>query len=276
MCAAKSIPEICLGGTYRSMSFIISRIKKYNFLFEELVKRDFKKRYKRTYLGIFWSMLAPLLNLLVMALVFTRFFGAEIPHYIIYLFAGNLIFFYFKESTNGGMQSLIVNSNIIKVIKAPKYIFLLSRNVSSLLNFSITLILFFIFAAVDGVPFSVNFLFLLYPIICLFLLNIGTGLILSAFYVFFKDMQYLYDAFTLVLMYLSAIFYKTEVFSSQIQTLFLINPVYTYILYFRLVVLHGVTPSFGLHLLCAFYAVSAFAVGSLIYRRYNHLFINYI
>ena len=258
------------------MTVIIDRVKTYRFLFEELVKRDFKKRYKRTILGIFWSILGPLLELLVMALIFTQFFGRNTPHFIIYLFSGKLVFAYFKESTSGGMQALIANAGIISKIKVPKYIFLLSKNVSSLINFVILLAIFFIFAAFDGVAFSPRFLFLIYPVICLLLFNIGMGLILSAMHVFFKDIQYLYDIFTLLLMYMSAIFYTVESFPYRIQQIFLLNPVYCYIRYFRLVVLEGFTPSFNVHLICGFYAVITVAIGSLIYKVYHYKFIYYM
>ena len=242
------------------MTVIIDRVKTYRFLFEELVKRDFKKRYKRTALGVFWSLLGPMLQLLVMALVFTQFFGKNQPHFIIYLFSGNLVFSYFKESTNGGMQALISNSGIILKVKAPKYIFLLSKNVSALINFALTLIIFFIFVADDGIAFTPRFILLLYPIMCLLLFNIGVGLILSALYVFFRDTQYIYDIFTLLLMYLSAIFYTIDSFPYAIQRLFLFNPVYSYIQYFRLVVIDGLVPSINVHGLCAFYALAAIVI----------------
>lgn len=258
------------------MTIIVDRIRKYNFLFEELVKRDFKKRYKRTILGILWSLLGPMLELFVMALIFTRFFGRDRPHYIIYLFAGKLIFAYFKESTSGGMRALMENAGIISKIKAPKYIFLLSKNVASLINFLILLVVFFIFVAVDGIAFTPRFILLLYPIICLLFFNIGMGLILSALYIFFKDVQYLYDIFTLLLMYLSAIFYTVDSFSYTIQRLFLFNPVYSYIQYFRLVVIHGVTPSFNVHFLCAVYAIAAVVIGSIIYKKFNYRFAYYM
>ena len=103
----------------------ILKIKKHQFLFEELVKRDFKKKYKRTILGMLWSLLSPLMTLLVMSIVFTKFFGRNMPHYTIYLFSGNLVFNFFRESTYGGMNSLMSNSNIITKINLPKYIFLL-------------------------------------------------------------------------------------------------------------------------------------------------------
>ena len=258
------------------MTVIMERLKKYNFLFAELVKRDFKKRYKRTVFGILWSILGPMLELLVMALIFIYLFGRDKEHFIIYIFAGKLVFSYFKDSTNGGMQSLVANAGIITKIKAPKYIFLLSKNVASLINFVILLAVFFIFTAADGVTFTPRFILLLYPVVCLLLFNIGTGLILSALYVFFKDIQYLYDIFTLLLMYLSAIFYDVEAFPYEIRRLFLFNPVYAYIQYFRHVVLYNQTPSFNVHFLCAVYAVLAVATGSVIYKLYNYRFVYYM
>ena len=101
---------------------MFQKIKKYQFLFEELVKRDFKQKYKRTVLGMAWSVLSPLLQLLIMRIVFSQFFGREIAHYTTYLFCGNLIFSYFKESTMGGMNSLLMNADIFsKVNKKYRY-----------------------------------------------------------------------------------------------------------------------------------------------------------
>ena len=107
---------------------MLERIKKYQFLFEELVKRDFKKKYKRTVLGMAWSVLSPLLTLLVMRLVFTQFFGRNTPNYTTYLFCGNLVFSCFSESTGQGMQSLMGNSGIFTKVNIPKYLFLFSKD----------------------------------------------------------------------------------------------------------------------------------------------------
>lgn len=132
----------------------VQKIKKNQFLFEELVKRDFKKKYKRTILGMFWSILNPLLQLAVMAIVFTKFFGRGMDHYIIYLFSGNLFYSFFKDATSGGMHSLMQNAAIIKKINLPKYIFLLSKEVSSCINFGLTLVIYFLFILIDGVPLT--------------------------------------------------------------------------------------------------------------------------
>lgn len=252
------------------------KMKKYAFLFEELVKRDFKQKYKGTALGMVWSILSPLLTLFVMKLVFSHFFGRDIPHYTIYLFSGNIIMSYFRESTKGGMNSLVSNASIFSKINVPKYMFLLSKNVSSVINFLLTLLVYLFFCVLDGIDFGWHMLALIYPCVCLLMLNVGAGLILSAMYVFFRDMRYLYDVFLTLLTYVSAIFYTVEQFPEQIQRLFLLNPVYVYIKYFRLVVIDGLLPSLQYHLLCGGYAVVLCAIGYWIYKMNNQKFLYYV
>lgn len=258
------------------MREFLSRMKRNQFLFEELVKRDFKQKYKRTVLGMGWSILSPLLTLLVMSLVFTQFFGRNMPHYTTYLFAGNLMFSYYREATTGGMNALMSNAHIFTKINVPKYMFLLTKNVSAIINFGLTLLVFFLFAAIDGVTFSPKFIAILYPILCLMVFNIGVGLILSALFVFFRDISYLYDVFTMLLMYMSAIFYTVDSYAPAIQRLFLVNPVYCAIKYVRLVVLEGAIPSAAFHLLLAAYAALALLLGGLVYKKKNHEFLYYV
>ncbi|MDL2318123.1 ABC transporter permease [Eubacteriales bacterium OttesenSCG-928-A19] len=255
---------------------MLERWKKFQFLFVELIKRDFKKKYKRTFFGMLWSVISPLLQLLVMSLVFRQFFGRNTPHYTIYLFSGNLIFSYFSDATNGGMRSLLSNASIFSRVNVPKYMFLFSRVLQSFINFLLTLAVYFIFVAIDGVPFSLSFFALIYPILCLTVFNIGVGMILSALYVFFRDIEYLYSVFTMLLMYVSAIFYTIDAYAPHIQRLFLCNPIYVYIKYFRVVVLEGHLPSLEYHLLGAGYALVVFVIGFLIYRKYNYKFLYYV
>lgn len=252
------------------------RLNEHQFLFEELTKRDFRKKYKRTFLGVAWSILSPLLTLLVMQIVFTRFFGGSIPHYTTYLFAGNIIFSYFTEATNSGMAALVSNKDIFSKVNVPKYMFVLSTNVSTLLNFILSLLVFFIFAALDAVVFRWSFLLLLYPTLCLFAFNIGISMILSAFNLFFSDTSYLYRIFTMLLMYASAIFYSVDAFPAHVQRLFLINPVYAYIKFFRIIVIDGGIPSLSYFLLCGGYAAVALLLGIAIYKRYNNRFMYYV
>ena len=255
---------------------MLEKLKKYQFLFEELVKRDFKKKYKRTILGMAWSILSPLLTLLVMKLVFTQFFGRNTPHYTTYLFCGNLVFACFNESTNQGMQSLMGNSNIFTKVNIPKYLFLFSKNVQTLINFGLTLCVFFFFCVLDDITFTWKFILLFYPICCLVLFNIGVGLILSALFVFFRDIQYLWSIFTQLLMYMSAIFYTIDKYSPVAQNLFLLNPVYLFIRYFRKIVLEATIPTIWFHLLMMVDVIIVLVLGCWIYKKYNTKFLYYI
>lgn len=255
---------------------MIEKIKRYRFLFEELVKRDFTKKYKRTALGMLWSVLGPLMTLGVMALVFTQFFGRNTAHYIVYLFCGNLLFAYFKESTSTGMQALYDNYGIFSKVNVPKYMFLLSKNVSALINFGINLCVLFLFVALDHIDFTWKFLLLIYPIGCLIVYNLGMGLILSALFIMFRDIKYLYDIFTMLMMYLSAIFYTVDAYPPEIQQLFNLNPMYVYIRYFREIIIDGKVPDAMVHILGAAYALIALAIGALIYKKKNYKFLYYI
>lgn len=252
------------------------KLKKYQFLFEELVKRDFKKKYKRTVLGMAWSILSPLLTLLVMRLVFTQFFGRNMPHYTIYLFCGNLVFSYFSDSTGQGMTSLMSNAGIFTKVNVPKYLFLLSKNVQTLINFGLTLCVFFVFCVLDRITFTWKLVCLIYPICCLVLFNIGVGLILSALFVFFQDIQYLWSVFTQLLMYMSAIFYTIDNYDYTVQCLFLLNPVYLFIRYFRKIVIEATIPTVSFHLLILTDVVIVLGIGCWMYKKYNTKFLYYL
>ena len=252
------------------------KLKRHQFLFEELVKRDFKKKYKRTILGMAWSILSPLLMLLVMRLVFTQFFGRNMEHYTTYLFCGNLIFSYFSESTSQGMTSLMGNAAIFTKVNVPKYLFLLSKNVQTLINFGLTMIVFFVFCILDHITFTWKLIFLLYPITLLVLFNIGVGLILSALFVFFRDIQYLWSVFTQLLMYMSAIFYTIDQYSYTVQCLFLLNPVYLFIRYFRKIVIEATIPTIWFHLLMALWVAVVLGLGCWMYKKYNTRFLYYV
>lgn len=255
---------------------MFKKLKAHRFLFEELVKRDFKVKYKRTALGMLWSVLSPLLMLLVMRIVFTQFFGRSVEHYTTYLFCGNLVFAYFSESSGQGMQSLMGNAGIFTKVNVPKYLFLLSKNVQTLINFGLTLCVFVLFCLLDGIAFTWKVIFLIYPIGMLVLFNIGVGLILSALFVFFRDIQYLWSIFTQLLMYMSAIFYTIDHYTPLVQHLFLLNPMYLFIRYFRKIVIEAIIPTIWFHLLMAAWVGAVVGLGCWMYKKYNHRFLYYV
>ena len=251
--------------------------KQYQFVFTELVKRDFKKKYKRSVLGMLWSMLAPLFTLLVMNFIFGHFFGRTQEYYTIYLFSGWLIFQYYSEATNGAMNSLMANAGIFSKVKVPKYLFLFSRITSSSINFFLVLIVYFIFVIAYGLPITWKFVTLLYPIVCMFILILGVGLILSALFVFFRDIQYIYSVITTAWMYLTPIFYNIEILPDWLAPFVMYcNPMYSYLMQFRCVTLYNKLPSLQICLAGIIYAFAALIIGGWSFLKTKNNFILYI
>ena len=250
---------------------------RYSFLFSELVKRDFKKKYKSTYLGMLWSLLSPLLSLLVMSVVFGSFFGRDMEHYTIYLFCGNVLFSYFSDATVGGMGALVANAPIFTHVRVPKLLFVLSRSVSSLINAALTFAVLFIFILIDGVRLTWALLLSPLPLLLITVFNVGVGLALSVLFVFFRDMKYLWGVATMLISYLSAIFYTVSAESfGSLAGAFYLNPVYVYITYLRTLVLGGTVPPLWMNALAVAYALIALGTGLIMYRKCNYKFIYYV
>lgn len=250
-------------------------LKRHLFLLQELVRRDFTQKYKRTFLGVLWSIFSPLCSLFAMYFIFGTFFADSLPSYMSYLFAGQIIFSFFAEATRGGMGSVLGNSTILSKINIPKYVFLLSQNIKALISFGINTCVFLIVAMLNGHSLTLRYLTLLYPSICLLAFNIGFSLLLATIFVFFRDTMYLYGIFTQLLSYFSAIFYNANSFPEQIRWVFYLNPVYIYITYFRLVVIDGLIPSVLMHGLALLYPVLALFLGCYIFHYFEDRFIYY-
>ena len=239
----------------------------YSFLFRELVSRDFKKRYHHSILGVLWSVISPLCTFLVMRLIFTHFFGRDTPHYSTYLFSGIIVLSYFTEATKQCMSVYLSNRAVIEKINLPKYLFPLSKNTASFINFIMTVFVFLILGAFDGIEFGWHMLSLIYPILCMAVICVGVGLVLSVIYVYFRDFTYIYDVFLIFVRYASAVFYDITKLPQAYHSLFLFNPVYVAIRYFRNVVIDQQIPSFRYHVLLGAYALIALSIGTLVYRK---------
>ena len=174
------------------------------------------------------------------------------------------------------MTTLLENADMFSKVHVPKYLFLMSKSIQGMINFGLTLLVFFLFCILDGITFTWKFVLLLYPICCLVLFNIGVGLILSALFMFFRDIQYLWSVFTQLLMYMSAIFYTIDQYSYTVQCLFLVNPVYLFIRYFRKIVIEATIPTLWFHLLMLADVLIVLVIGCWMYKKYNHRFLYYI
>jgi len=275
--AAENAPKVKPdSGSVRiqSNSTLKQKVAQYSFLFKQLVKRDFKGRYKRAVLGVLWSMLSPMFTFAAQAIIFSVLFKRG-AHYISYLVVGNVVFHFFTDSANSGMFSMAGNGGILSKINVPKSIFLLSKSVSCLLNFLLTMIIMFIITSVDGIPMRPICAAVIIPMAMMSVFNLGVGYALSTWFVFFKDTQYLFNIFTQVLMYFSAIFYRIDSFADNARVLFYLNPVYCYITYFRTIVIDGVLPGYKLNAACALYAVIMLLTGMAIFKKNNHKFVFY-
>ena len=255
---------------------LLKDLKRHGFLFEELVKRDFKKKYKRTVMGMGWSVLSPLLTMLVMRLIFTELLGRDMEHFTTYLFCGTLTLAYFTESSNAGMRALLGNAHIFSKVNVPKYLFILAKNVQTLINFCLTLCVFFLFCVIDHITFTWRIALMPIPILCLVLFNIGIGMILSVLYVFFRDIQYLWSVVIRLLTYTSAIFYSIARFPLPWRNLFYCNPVYCFIRYFRWLVIDMAVPPLWFHGIILCHVLWALGLGCWMYRKYRNRFVYYV
>ena len=260
--------------TSANLSFA-DKVKRNRFLFEELTKRDFKKKYKRTMLGILWSVVSPFLTFLIQYFVFGYIFDRLDTGFIVYLLTGTLMFSFFSNATTAGMFSMYSNGSILSKVKVPKALFVLSSNSAAPFNCFLTLIVYFGFMLVCKVNFGPHLLLMIYPILCLIVFNIGMSYVLSALFVFFRDVQYLYQIFTMLLSYLSAIFYEIKAFPEHFQMLFYINPIYEYISYMRELVMQSSIPSFKHHVVCLAFSLGMLGIGLLIHKKTEQKFVYY-
>lgn len=245
-------------------------------LIKELVKRDLKLKYRRSVLGYLWSLLNPLLMMIVMTLVFSYMFRFDIPNYPLYLICGQTLFNFFNESTNMAMQSVIQNAQLIKKVYIPKYIFPISKVTSSFVTMSFSLVAILIVMLVTGTGFHFSILLFWVPLLMLFIFSSGISMLLSALAVQFRDITHLYGVLTMAWMYLTPIFYPVEAIPDGVASVIMANPLYTYIDIFRSLVLYGEIPS-ALTLLSGFaVAIIVFGVGALVFRRMQRNFILFI
>lgn len=249
---------------------------KYKDLLYELVTRDIKIRYRRSVLGLLWTILNPILMMLVMTVVFSQLFRFEIENYPIYFFAGNILFSFLTESTTNSLHSMIESSSLIKKVYIPKYLFPLSKVISSLVNLFFSYVAMMIVMIITNVPFK--FTMLLSPILILYIsmFAVGLGLILSTMMVFFRDIAHLYSVITLLWMYLTPIFYPISILKEKTVLALTLNPMYHFITYLRNLVLYGTVPSFQDNIICFLIGVTFLSFGLFVFYKKQDKFILYI
>lgn len=265
------------------LSNVLYNIKKYMFLTKQLIIRDFKVKYKRSVLGILWSLLYPLLTMAVMAVVFSQMFkfNVEGVNYLVYLLTGLVIFNYFNEASTGAMSSVVSNFSLINKVYIPKYIFPLSKVLFVSINFLLTLIplLFIILFTGEGDTkcyINIYYLVLPYVFLCLLAFTLGSGFILSTVSIFFRDMFYIYGVIITLWNYLTPVFYDISMLSPTVQNLMKLNPMYNFIDFARIVILDGKLPPLSSFITCGLTAMIVLLIGIIVFKKNQDKFIYYV
>ena len=252
---------------------VFGSLHKYNFLIRQLVARDFKTKYKRSVLGMFWSFLNPLLTMSIQYVVFSTFFKSDIPNFIIYLLCGIICFNFFNEATTMCLMSILGNSSLINKVYVPKYIYPFSRTLSSCVNLLLSLVPLLIMLFITGTFVSPAALLLPFPLIMLFLLSYGVGLILATMMVFFRDTQFLWNIFSMLLMYLTPIFYPDTIIPDYFMPIYRLNPLYHIIQFIRKILMYKEAPEPAAYLWCAVACLIPFLIGTWIFRKNEDKFV---
>ena len=250
--------------------------RKYHFLLQQLVARDFKIKYKRSSLGLLWSFFNPLLTMLVQYLVFSTLFQSSIRNFPLYLLSGIVLFGFFNESVASGMESITANASLINKVYVPKLIYPVSKVLSALINLLISFILLLGAMVLSGAPFTKSMLLLPIPISLLILFCLGMTFLLATLNVFFRDMKFLWGVVSLIWRYLTPICYPDSIIPAFLQPVYRINPLYQYISFIRAILIDGVSPQPVTYLWSAFYAVLALGLGLWVFRRQQDRFIQYL
>ncbi len=249
---------------------------RYRWLLEQLVGRDLKVKYKRSYLGYLWSLLNPLMMMAIVSIVFSEVFRYDIQYFPVYLLCGQIIFSFFSEATTMAMNSILQNAGLLKKVAVPKYILPLSKLCSSGVNLLWSLAAIAIMFCIQHVPWHATMLLFPIPLLLLFLLSYGVGLMMAVLATQFRDMAYLYGVLMQALMYMTPIFYPVEALPPEALAIIRFNPLFHLVTYFRKVVLYGRIPDVREHIVCIAFAVGFYVMGRTIFQAHQKNFVLYI
>ncbi len=254
----------------------INHQMKYTNALFSLVKRDFIVKYRRSVLGIFWSVLNPLLMMIVISAVFSYLFRFDIEHYPVYYLTGYIMFTMFSSSTSSAINSIIGASELIKKMYLPKYLFPVEKCLFEFINISVSFVALMIVLIWFRVPITISWLMIPLPFLSILLFSIGISFILSSLNVYFRDIGHLYSIVTMVLMYATPVIYPVSILPPKIMAIMNYNPLYHFIDYFRVLVIDGKIPSLDSALICTAFALGTFLFGALVFKMLQRKFILYI
>lgn len=255
------------------MSTYINNFKKFQPLLTELIARDIKIKYRKSVLGVLWTLLNPLFMMIILSIVFSNLFKFDIEYFPVYLLSGQLIFNFYSESTNASMSAIMDNGPLIKKIYVPKYLFVLSRVASSTINLlaSFTALLCVMLA----MRVDLHYMVLLSPIPLFFLIifSLGVGLILSAITVKFRDVMHLYSVFVTALMYLTPVIYPMSILPEWLEPIVNLNPITNILQMFRNVMIYNTLPGISSILIAIIESAIMLSLGLYVFYKNQDEFI---
>ncbi len=253
----------------------LNDFSRYKSLLSELVRKDVKIKYRNSILGVLWSFLDPLLHMIVMTIVFSTLFH-RVENYPVYLLSGRLVYTLFAGGSTAAMRSLVSSAGIWKSIYVPKYLYALSSVLSAFVTFALSLIVLFAIMFVTHVEFTVYIIFVSIPILILLVLTFGVGLIVGTLNVFFRDVEHLYNVFTLLMMYALPIFYPADIVPDSFRFIQDFNPIFHILSCMRDCFLYGkLYPMINI-IYPAICAIILLLIGFYLLRRYQDKFILYV
>lgn len=251
----------------------VNLFKKYRYLLKQLVSRDFKTKYKRSVLGVLWSFLNPVLMTTVQFVVFSKLFSSSIENFVLYLIIGIVCFNFFNECASMCLSSIVINASLITKVYMPKYIYPVSRALSSCVNLLFSLIPIVGIMIVTGSPISKALVLVPIPLICLFIFSLGVGMILSTMMVFFRDTQFLWGVLSTILMYVTPIIYPESILPNKIMWLVKLNPLYHIIKSVRSMIMDGISPEPMEYIIMLGTSFLVLLAGAVIFRKNQDKFV---
>ena len=257
------------------------RLSKDRYILQQLVTKDFKLRYRRSILGVVWSVLNPLLMMIIMSFVFQYFLRSNLEHYSLYLIVGNITFALMNDATNGGLRSIIDASSLLKKVKVDRWVFPVQKVFSAAVNFAFSLIAVAIVMVFDGVMPTIHVLWFVVGLVLVMLFSIGIGLFIGALAVFFRDMIHLWSVVLTAWTYLTPIFWDLSLLTNSNAPRIVVwivkaNPMYNYLEIMRSAFVYQNSPSVTVLALAAIWAVIALVIGITVFKKTEHKFILYI
>ncbi|MCI9050986.1 MAG: ABC transporter permease [Lachnospiraceae bacterium] len=243
---------------------------------KQLIQRDFKKKYKRSILGIIWSFLNPMSMMVVQYIVFSTIFKSDIENFPVYLLSGTIFFNFFTEAVGEGLNAIVGNASLLTKVYVPKYIYPITKVFSTSINLLISIMPLLVVMIITRQSLTRALFLFPFIIVVLLTFTIGITLILSSAMVFFRDTLFLWGILSMVWMYITPLFYPETIIAERFQIILKINPMYHIIKFVRCIVMNGISPLPEEYGICMLSAIISLLLGIFIFKKTQDKFVLYI